>query len=67
MSKSKNKYKSNKSLNNNSMLVRGGFSFETSKWHLLAVIISFHILPLAFFVYGRYGQADIIECVYSVP
>lgn len=59
MSKSKNKYKPQKnysSLNNSSMIVRGEFSFETSKWFLVTVIVAFHILPLIFLAFGDTGR-----------
>lgn len=57
MSKSKNKYKAPKSnLKDSSMIARSEFAFETSKWFLAAVIVAFHILPLAFLVFGETGR-----------
>lgn len=57
MSKSKNKYKVQKSsLKSSSMIVRESFAFETSKWFLAAIIVAFHIMPLIFLAFGDTGR-----------
>lgn len=59
MSKSKNKYKPQKrygSLKNEGMIIHGDFSMETAKWYIVAAIISFHIVPLAFLAFGDVGR-----------
>lgn len=67
MGKSKDKYKAkySKTYNKKSLVVRGGFDIDTAKWHILAIIILFHILPLAMLIMGETGR-QILSTIFMV-